>query len=70
MSFFWPEISCIWTEYKDVIRKSPYSVRIRENNKMEQTNSVFGHFSQSVLKNLKVVLLQIFLSFLREKLIQ
>ena len=30
-SFFWSLFSCIWTKYKDLIRKSLYSVQIREN---------------------------------------
>ena len=30
-SFFWSVFSCIWTEYGDLLRKSPYSERIQEN---------------------------------------
>ena len=30
-SFFWPAFSCIWTEHRDLLRKSPHSVRIQEN---------------------------------------
>ena len=30
-SFFWSTISCFWTEYGHLLRKYPYSVRIREN---------------------------------------
>ena len=29
--FFWSVFSCIWTEYGDSLRKSPYSVRMQEN---------------------------------------
>ena len=29
--FFWPLFSHILTEYEDLLRKSPYSVQIREN---------------------------------------
>ena len=29
--FFWSIFSCIWTEYRDLFRKSPYSIRIQEN---------------------------------------
>ena len=29
--FFWSVFSCIRTEYGDLLRKSPYSVRIQEN---------------------------------------
>ena len=36
----------IWTEYEDLLLKSPYSVRIRENT--DQKNSVFAHFSHSI----------------------
>ena len=42
-SFFWSIFFCIWLEYEDLLRKSLYSVGIREN--MDQKNSVFGHFS-------------------------
>ena len=30
-SYFWSVFSCIRTEYGDLLRKSPYSVRIQEN---------------------------------------
>ena len=30
-SSFWSVFSCIRTEYGDLLRKSPYSVRIQEN---------------------------------------
>ena len=30
-SFFWSAFSCFWTEYGYLLRKCPYSVRIREN---------------------------------------
>ena len=30
-SFFWAVSSCIRTEYGDLFRKSPYSVRLQEN---------------------------------------
>ena len=30
-SFFWSVFSCIWTECRDLLLKSPYSVRIQEN---------------------------------------
>ena len=42
-SFFWSLFSCIWTKYKDLIRKSLYSFQIRTRK-----NPVFGHFSRSV----------------------
>ena len=45
-NFFYSVFSRIWTEYGEVLRISPYSVRMRENT--DQKNSVFGHFSRSV----------------------
>ena len=30
-SYFWYVFSCIWSEYRDLWSKSPYSVRIQEN---------------------------------------
>ena len=30
-SYFWFVFSCIWTEYGDLLCKSPYSVQIEEN---------------------------------------
>ena len=42
--FFWSLFSCIWTEYRDLLRKSPYSVRLLENT--DQKNPAFGHFSR------------------------
>ena len=43
--FFWPAFSQIWTEYGEILRISPYSVRMREN--ADQNNSEYGHFSRS-----------------------
>ena len=43
-SFSWSVFPCIRTEYGDLLRKSPYSVRIQENT--DQKNSVFGHLTQ------------------------
>ena len=39
---FWSAFSRIWTEYGEVLRISPYSVRMREN--ADQNNSKYGHF--------------------------
>ena len=50
--FFWSVFSHIWTEYGDLRRKSPYSAQIRENT--DQKNSVFGHFSSSIIYHLKI----------------
>ena len=45
-SFFWSVFSCVQTEYGDLLRNSPCSVRTYENT--DQKNSLFGHFSHSV----------------------
>ena len=42
---FWSVFSRIWTEYGEILRISPYSVRMRQNT--DQKNSVFGHFTRS-----------------------
>ena len=42
---FCVSIDYVRTEYGDLLRKYPYSVRIQENT--DQKNSVFGHFSRS-----------------------
>ena len=34
--FFWLAFSCIWTEYGDLLRKYPYSVRVEENGEMNK----------------------------------
>ena len=55
--FFWSVFSSIRTEYGDILRISPYSVRMREN--MDQKNSECGHFSCSVFfkkRLLKIIL--------------
>ena len=39
--------SSIWTEYGEVLRIYPYSVRMPENT--YQTNSEYGHFSRSFI---------------------
>ena len=49
--FFWFVFSHIWSEYEDILRISPYSVRMRENT--DQKNSEYGHFSGSVFHCLK-----------------
>ena len=40
-----PAFCRIWTEYGEILRMSPYSVRIREN--MDQNNSKYGHILRS-----------------------
>ena len=44
--FFWSVFLRIRTVYGEILRISPYSVRMRENT--EQKNSKYGHFSRSV----------------------
>ena len=43
---FWSVFSRIWSEYGEILRISPSSVRMREN--MDQKNSEHRHFSRSV----------------------
>ena len=43
---FWSVFSRIRTEYGEILRMSPYSVRMRENT--DQNNSENGHFLRSV----------------------
>ena len=44
---FWSAFSHIWTEYGEILRICPYSVRMRENE--DQNNSEHGQFSRSVI---------------------
>ena len=43
--FLWSVFSRIWIEYGEILRISPYSVRMRENT--NHKNSEYGHFSRS-----------------------
>ena len=45
---FWSVFSLIRTEYGEILRISPYSVRMREN--MDQDNAEYGHFLCSLLQ--------------------
>ena len=45
MEFFWSVFSVIWTEYWDLLCKSPYSVWMPKN--MDQENPEYGHISNS-----------------------
>ena len=45
-SFFWDVFSSIWTEYKDLCRKSPCSVRIQENMKKEKLRYLSAKYYQ------------------------
>ena len=42
---FWSEFFCIRTKYGEILRISPYSVRMWENE--DQNNSEYGHFLRS-----------------------
>ena len=42
---FWSIFSRIRTEYEEILRLSPYSVRMREN--MDQNNFEYGQFLRS-----------------------
>ena len=42
---FWSLFSLILTEYREILRISSYSVRMRENT--DQNNSEYGHFLRS-----------------------
>ena len=46
--FFWSVFSRIWTEYGDLLRKSPYSVQLCENT--DQKNSEIRQVLRSVKK--------------------
>ena len=39
---FWSAFSCIWTEYGEGLRISPYSARMREN--ADQNSLEYKHF--------------------------
>ena len=43
--FFWFVFSHIRTEYREILRISPYSIRMLENT--DQKDSEYGHFSCS-----------------------
>ena len=45
---FWSAFSRIRTGYGEILRISPYSVRMRENT--DQDNSEYGHFSRSEMR--------------------
>ena len=44
-SFFWSVFSCIRTEFGDLLRKSPYSVRIQENTDQKKLR-IWKFFTQ------------------------
>ena len=48
LEYFWSAFSHIWTEYGDLLCKSPYSVQMEEN--AGQKNSEYGQFPRSDTK--------------------
>ena len=44
-SIFWSVFSCIQTEYGEILRISPYSVRMRENTDQKKLR-IWTHFTQ------------------------
>ena len=59
--------SRIWTEYFQILRISPYSVRMLEN--ADQNNSEYGHFSCSALRNTATYFFEISFKFTVKTLI-
>ena len=53
LELFLSAFTCIRTEYGEILRISPYSVRMRE--KADQNNSECGHFLRGVQPWLKVL---------------
>ena len=50
-SFFWSVFSRIWTEYGEILRISPYSVRMRENT-VQKKLRIWTLFTQCLFINL------------------
>ena len=50
LGVFWSIFCSIWTEYGNLLLKSPYSVKKRENT--DHKNSKFGHILRSVIVTL------------------
>ena len=44
-SFFWSVFSHVWTEYREILRISPYSVRIKKN-KVQKKLRIWTLFTQ------------------------
>ena len=53
---FWSVFYRIWTEYGEILRISPYSVRMRENTK--QNSSEYGHFLRDVTDELLEIIVE------------
>ena len=52
-SFFWFVFSRIWTEYREILRKSPYLIRVRENTDHIKS-SVFGPFHAAEISRYEI----------------
>ena len=52
--FFSSVFSRIWTEYGEILRTFPYSVRMWKNT--DQEISKYGHFSRSVVEQTMAVI--------------
>ena len=65
---FWSVFSRIWTGYGEILRISPYSVRMREN--ANQNKSEYRHFLRSVSQMLNFTLKVINTLHLEEAVIQ
>ena len=50
-SFLWSVFSCIRTEYEDLLRKSPYSVRIQENTDQNKLH-IWALFTQCLFREI------------------
>ena len=61
-SFFWPVFSCIRTEYADILRKSPYSVRIQENTDQKKLR-IWTLFTQCEARNFNQRILKVYLKY-------
>ena len=48
-SYFWSVFSRIWTKYREILRTSPYSVRMRENTDQKKL-CVWTLFTQYIFK--------------------
>ena len=44
-NFFWSVLSCIWTEYRDLLHKSPYSIQIQKNTDQKKLR-IWALFTQ------------------------
>ena len=50
---FWSAFSRIWTDYGEILRISPYLVRMREN--ADQNNCEYGHILRSVENYVSII---------------